>query len=305
MLIGIKSASTLSTGYLNAVEYAKERHQGPDMTKMLDKMSPRVPIIQHPDVRRMLMLQKAYSEGMRALVMYAAWAQDQVLRNPGEPYWEKLNDLLLPLVKGYSSEKAFELLAQSLQVFGGSGFTQDYPIEQYLRDAKIDTLYEGTTAIQALDLFFRKIARDQGQTLTRLAGEITELVKGGGSFDALARERALLGQALEDGQAHLGIMVSHLMESQAEPTEIYKVGFVANALLETLSEIVIGYLLIRQGDVAIAQLADAEGDELAFLEGKIEAVRFFCQDALPKARLRKESAELEAGRLMELPIEAF
>ncbi|MPZ53408.1 MAG: acyl-CoA dehydrogenase, partial [Acidimicrobiia bacterium] len=186
MTIGTKSAATLSTGYLNALEYAKDRRQGPDMTEMTDKKAPKVAIIDHPDVRRMLLTQKAYSEGMRALWAYAAWTQDQALVHPDDDQWEKREDLLLPLVKGYSSEKAYELLAQSLQVFGGSGYTQDYPIEQYIRDAKIDSVYEGTTGIQALDLFFRKIARDQGATLGAVSNEILEFVKSGGDDDLLA-----------------------------------------------------------------------------------------------------------------------
>src|SRR5690606_13413161 len=161
MTIGMKSVATLSTGYLNALDYARVRHQGADMTRTSDKSAPRVPIIAHPDVRRMLITQKAYAEGLRALTLYAAWCQEMAIVNPKDESWERRSDFLLPLVKGYSSEKAYELLALSLQVFGGSGYTQDYPIEQYIRDAKIDTVYEGTTGIQALDLFFRKIARDQ------------------------------------------------------------------------------------------------------------------------------------------------
>ncbi|MGH8912222.1 MAG: acyl-CoA dehydrogenase family protein, partial [Acidimicrobiia bacterium] len=212
MTIGTKSASTLSTGYLNALAYAKERIQGADMTQLTDKTAPRVTIIDHPDVRRMLMVQKAHAEGLRALWTYAAWTQDKAILEP-EGDWERRNDFLLPLVKGYSSEKAYELLATSLQVLGGSGYTSDYPIEQYLRDAKIDSVYEGTTGIQAMDLFFRKIARDQGQTLASLASDITEFVKSGGEEDALAEERALLGQILDDTQAHLGIMVENLMAS--------------------------------------------------------------------------------------------
>jgi hypothetical protein len=136
MLIGTKAMGTLSTGYLNALEYAKERKQGADLTEATDKTAPRVPIIAHPDVRRMLMTQKAHAEGMRALVLYAAWVQDQARLHPDDDTWERRNDLLLPLVKGYSSEKAYELLSMSLQVFGGSGYTMDYPIEQYIRDAR-------------------------------------------------------------------------------------------------------------------------------------------------------------------------
>ncbi|HSQ38110.1 MAG TPA: acyl-CoA dehydrogenase family protein, partial [Acidimicrobiia bacterium] len=180
MSIGAKSAATMSTGYLNALAYAKERIQSSDMTQTRDPAAPRVAIIRHPDVRRMLMEQKAHAEGMRALTLYSAWLLDQVMLHPEDKSWSKLDDLMLPLVKGYCSEKAYVLLGQCLQVLGGSGFTVDYPFEQYIRDIKIDSIYEGTTGIQAMDLFFRKIARDQGQTLMGLAGKIMETVTGGG-----------------------------------------------------------------------------------------------------------------------------
>ena len=173
MMVGTKAIATLSTGYLNALEYAKTRVQGADLTQSTDKTAPRVTITHHPDVRRSLMTQKAYAEGMRALVLYTAVVQDAIAvkEAAGEDASadDALNDLLLPIVKGYGSEQSYELLgSESLQTFGGSGYLQDYPLEQYVRDAKIDTLYEGTTAIQGLDLFFRKIVRDQGQALTVL-----------------------------------------------------------------------------------------------------------------------------------------
>lgn len=155
MMVGTKAIATLSTGYLNALEYAKERVQGADLAKFTDKNAPRVTITHHPDVRRSLMFQKAYAEGMRALVLYTASVQDEILiqETAGEDTSAatRLNDLLLPIVKGYGSEKSYEQLAQSLQTLGGSGYLQEYPIEQYIRDAKIDTLYEGTTAIQGQD----------------------------------------------------------------------------------------------------------------------------------------------------------
>lgn len=169
MMVGTKAISTLSTGYLNALEYAKERVQGPDLANFMDKAAPKVTITHHPDVRRALITQKAYAEGMRALVLHTAAVEDEIAIQTaaGEDTSQlhALNDLLLPIVKGYGSEKGYEQLAQSLQTFGGSGFLQEYPIEQYIRDAKIDTLYEGTTAIQGEDFFFRKIVRNQGAAL--------------------------------------------------------------------------------------------------------------------------------------------
>ena len=169
MMVGTKAIATLSTGYLNALEYAKERVQGADLTQMLDKSAPRVTIMHHPDVRRSLMLQKSYAEGLRAVYLYTATFQDQIFAGGDKEsiaLAERVNDLLLPIVKGVGSERVYEQLAQSLQTLGGSGFLQDYPIEQYIRDSKIDSLYEGTTAIQSLDFFFRKIVRDKGKALT-------------------------------------------------------------------------------------------------------------------------------------------
>ena len=305
MLIGTKSMATLSTGYLNALDFAKERVQGADLAQAMDKTAPRVAIIRHPDVRRMLMLQKSHAEGMRALIYYTAWVQDQVQLHPEDDHWAKLDDLLLPLVKGYSSEKAYEVLAQSLQVFGGSGYTKDYPIEQYIRDAKIDTLYEGTTGIQALDLFFRKIVKDQGATLTRLAEMITETVKGGEGDDPFAFERESLGKALDDTQAHVGVMVGHAMASQSEPTEIYKVGLLTNHLLWSLSELVVSWLLIRHAEVAQAALDGDPGADKEFYEGKLASARFFVKTAVPKVAMRRTWAEAQDGALMDLPDEAF
>jgi alkylation response protein AidB-like acyl-CoA dehydrogenase len=301
MMIGTKAMGTLSTGYLNALEYAKERIQGADLTEASNKEAPRVPIISHPDVRRMLMEQKAYSEGLRALVFYASSVQDQIEMHPDDDMLQRRNDLLLPLVKGYSSEKAYELLSGSLQVFGGSGYTQDYPIEQYIRDAKIDTIYEGTTGIQALDLFFRKIARDQGSALAALAGEIVEFVKGGMDEDPLAAEREKLGQLLDDAQAQLGSLVEYLMASlSGEKQSIYKVGLHANGLLESISEVVIAWQLLRHAEVAIDKIDDDD-----FYRGKVESARWFLDDVAPKVAARRKAAASEDGSLMELPVEAF
>lgn len=301
MMIGTKAMGTLSTGYLNALAYAQERVQGPDLAEATDKTAPRVPIISHPDVRRMLMTQKAHAEGMRALVLYTAWVEDQAIANPDDDKWSRRNDLLLPLVKGYSSEKAYELLSMSLQVLGGSGYTQDYPMEQYIRDARIDTIYEGTTGIQAMDLFFRKIARDQGTTLASLASEIVEFVKGGGDADPLATERETLGQMLDDTQAHLGSMVEHLMASVGgQKEEIYKVGLQTNHLLESIAETVIAWLLLRHAEIAVEKI-----DEDPFYRGKVESARWFLRHAAPKAGLRRAVAQTEDGSLMNLPVEAF
>jgi hypothetical protein len=234
-------------------------------------------------------------------VLYTAWVQDQAILHPDDDKWERRSDLLLPLVKGYSSEKAYELLSMSLQVFGGSGYTMDYPIEQYIRDARIDTIYEGTTGIQAMDFFFRKIARDQGQTLAAMAAEIVEFVKGGADADPLEEERELLAGMLDDTQAHLGSMVERLLASMAgDEAEIYKVGLHTNHLLESMAETVIAWLLLRQAEVASPMV-----DEDPFYRGKVESARWFVRHTAPKAATRRAAAQAEDGALMSIPVEAF
>lgn len=299
MTIGAKSAATLSTGYLNALAYAKERVQGPDITRLTDKSAPRVRIIDHPDVRRMLMHLKAHSEGLRALWTYAAYCQDMAIVDP-ERGWDRRSELLLPLVKGYSSEKAYELLAVALQVLGGAGYTQDFPLEQYLRDAKIDTVYEGTTGIQALDLFFRKIVRDRGQVLGELAAEIAEVAKGGGGEEVLALERSTLSAMLDDVQSHLGVMVEHLMAAEDDPERIYRVGLHANGLLESMAEVVIAWQLLRHAEVAQPRAGDSP-----FHAGKVASARYFLARAAAQVEARSAAAQAEDGWLMDLPEEAF
>ncbi|MVZ99153.1 acyl-CoA dehydrogenase [Actinomadura sp. LD22] len=312
MMVGTKAIATLSTGYLNALEYAKERVQGADMTQMTDKSAPRVTITHHPDVRRSLMTQKAYAEGMRALVQLTATYQDAVqiaeFEGRKDEQAEKVNDLLLPIVKGFGSERAYALLgAESLQTFGGSGFLQDYPVEQYIRDSKIDTLYEGTTAIQGQDLFFRKILRDNGEALKVLAGQIRAFAGSGAGNGRLKNERALLGKALEDVQGILNPMIGWALGSMENPKELYRVGLNTSRLLLALGDLIVAWLLCRQAEVALTALGgDGVSDsDQAFYTGKVAAAQFFCQTVLP--RLASDRAVTEATTLdvMELPEEAF
>ncbi|WP_370324847.1 acyl-CoA dehydrogenase [Euzebya sp.] len=307
MLVGTKAISTLSTGYLNALEYATERVQGPDMKKAMDKTAPRVEIIRHPDVRRMLMAQKAHVEGLRALVSYTGWVQDKVVlaQHAGDDdeaqSWERLNDLLLPMVKGYGSEKSYELLSLSLQVFGGAGYTRDYPIEQYIRDAKIDTLYEGTTGIQGMDLFFRKIGKDQGATLTRLLGEVQAFAKGDGGGVQLSDERQRLQTALEDVQGMLGSMVQFLGE------DLYKLGLNTTPFLHSISELVVGWLLLRGAAVAVTALdgGAASDADRRFYEGKVVAAKWFAANVLPQLTARREILASTSLDVMEMDDAAF
>jgi hypothetical protein len=302
MGVGTKSMATLSTAYLNALEYTRVRKQGADLAKQMDKAAPRVEIIQHPDVRRMLMLQKAFAEGLRAVVLWTASIQDQVALSGGHGneaarQLDSLNDLMLPLIKGYGSEKVYELLAISLQCFGGSGYCEDYPIEQYIRDQKIDSLYEGTTHIQALDLFFRKIGRDRGATLTALVGQIAKTAAGLPAD--LGVEKAALEAAIGDLQGIMGAMMGKLGQS------VYHVGFQGNRILFALAELVIGWRLCVGAQVAHAKVGSATGEDKAFYRGKLAAARFYAKNILPGLALTRKLIEAGDLELMELPDDSW
>lgn len=308
MMVGTKAIATLSAGYQQALAYAKVRVQGGDIKVMNDKASPRVTIIHHPDVRRSLMVQKSYSEGMRALVLYTASIQDEIELAEQDGDADRLadmiarNDLLLPVVKGYGSEKSWTLLGtESLQTFGGSGFTQDVPLEQYVRDAKIDTLYEGTTAIQGLDFFFRKIVKDGGRAIGLLGKEMQKFAESGGTH---AEEKAALFTALGNLNGIIAVLVGHAMESQEDPEKIYVVGLNTSRCLMAVGDIITAWLLIRQADIAAEKLPNA-GKDSDFYTGKIASAKFFVTNFLPQIAADRVIVEATNGSIMDIPESAF
>ena len=310
MMVGTKAIATLSTGYLNALDYAKERIQGADLTKMSDKTAPRVSIMHHPDVRRSLAMQKAYSEGLRAVYLYTAAHQDdsvaEQVSGADAGLAHRINDLLLPVVKGCGSERAYQYLKDSLQTLGGSGFLQDYPIEQYIRDSKIDSLYEGTTAIQAQDFFFRKIARDRGVALAHVAGEIKKFVERDDADQRLKKERTLLATALGETQTMVATLTQYLMGAQEQPTELYKVGLGSVRFLEVFGDLVIGWLLLEHAEVALSALdAGVDASDKAFYEGKVAAASFFAKNVLPELSVARQIITDVDLDIMELDEAAF
>jgi alkylation response protein AidB-like acyl-CoA dehydrogenase len=313
MFVGTKAMSALSTGYLNALEYAKSRVQSADLTNP-GKDAPRVTIIHHPDVRRSLLLQKSYAEGLRALVAYTAHWQDKVKiaeangDKDAQDLADRVNDLLLPLVKGCGSERAYELLgSESLQTFGGSGFLQDYPLEQYIRDSKIDTLYEGTTAIQAQDLFFRKIVKDQGKALLTVAGEIKSFIDSESGNGRLKEERAALAEALDNVQGMLGKLFEFLgATQQGEPRAVYQVALNLRRLLLAMGDLVLGWLLQRQAEVALTKLnGEVTDSDKAFYEGKLATARFFAHEVLPRLASDRKIVETTTLDPMDLAESSF
>jgi alkylation response protein AidB-like acyl-CoA dehydrogenase len=305
MAVGVKSMSTLSTAYLNALSFCKDRVQGPDLAHAMDKHSPRVKILAHPDVRRMLMLQKSHAEGMRALCMFCAHLQDKaaIAKSAGDKDTAKMynvySDFLLPLIKGYNSEKAYDLLAVSLQCYGGSGYLKDYPIEQYIRDQKIDSLYEGTTHIQALDLIFRKVAKDGGTTLNHFLDDIRNTISTKTCGAQLSSEYEMLAIALKEAETMMGLMMERMSES------IYYAGLHGNRILTSIAELIIAGLLVKHAEIAINKREKAAGSDRDFYDGKIASARFFCQQGLPNLFTTRKVIEKANLQVMELSEAAF
>ncbi|MBO2454032.1 acyl-CoA dehydrogenase [Actinomadura barringtoniae] len=312
MQVGVKAIATLSTGYLNALEYARTRVQGADLARAADKTAPRVTIDRHPDVRRMLMMQKAYAEGLRATYLHTAeWLEEAAdAREAGDTeaaaLAESINDLLLPIVKGVGSERSYEMLTLALQTFGGSGYLQDYPLEQYVRDTKIDSLYEGTTGIQGQDFFFRKIARDRGTAFGVLTGRIEAFLSETEGVGRLKTERAALAAALVDVRAMADHMLGWQRAAANDPAEIYKIGQNTTRLLLSVGDLVVGWLLTRQAAVALNALdGGTAGTDIGFYEGKTAVARFFAAVVLPEIAARRVVLENTDNALMTITEGAF
>jgi hypothetical protein len=310
MMVGTKAIATLSTGYLNALEYAKTRVQGADMTQMTDKQAPRVAIIHHPDVRRALLTQKAYAEGLRAIYLYTAAHQDdaaaEIVSGADPALAERVNDLLLPIVKGVGSERAYQCLTESLQTLGGSGFLQDYPVEQYIRDAKIDSLYEGTTAIQAQDFFFRKIARDQGRALQHVVSQVQLFLDSETARPELSDARTLLATALAELQAMAAAMTGYLLSSQENARELYRVGLESVRFLLAVGDLLIGWQLLHHAEIALNALdSDISDRDRSFYTGKVAVANFFAKNVLPRLTAERKIVEAVDLAVMDLREEAF
>jgi len=283
--------------------------QGADLTRSGDASAPRVPIIAHPDVRRSLLTQKAYAEGLRALYFYTAAHQDstvaQKVSGADDALAARVSSLLLPIVKGVGSERAYQCLTESLQTLGGSGYLQDYPVEQYIRDAKIDSLYEGTTAIQAQDFVFRKVIRDQGVALGHMLSQIQQFVDGP-PHEQLGVGVDHLRTALADVRVMTSTLVEYHQQSRTNALEVYRVGMQSVPYLLAVGDLVIGWLLLWQADVALNAIErGCSGPELAFYEGKVTAAKFFAANMLPRLSATAVAIQNQSLDEMALATDAF
>ncbi len=293
--VGIQGLAVASSAYLNALEYAKDRKQGASIKNFKDATAPRVPIIEHPDVRRMLLDMKAKVEGIRALALKLAVHQDwvHVLKGKDDTkaaYHQGQVDLLVPLVKAYGSDQSFRICETAIQVYGGAGYTRDYPVEQYCRDAKIFSIYEGTNHIQAMDLVGRKLGQAGGANLQAFAADVGKFVAENSAHATLGADVKRLGKAQE---ALMGSAMQLLTWSQTGHLE--RVPLNANRFLEMMSETVVAWQLLDGAIIAEKKRATVASDhpDSAFYAGKVAAARYYARNVLPgvedKARMLAEA----------------
>jgi hypothetical protein len=315
--VGLQGSSLANAAYQAALAYCKERLQGSDIRAFKDPDAPRVPIIRHPDVRMMLLRQKAYAEGSRALLIFSAYCMDRervATDDKDRAVWHGLTEVLTPICKAYCSDMGFRVTEWALQCYGGYGYVKEYPAEQYLRDSKIASIYEGTNGIQAMDLVARKLTMEGGAPLKALIKHVAGFVAKHKDHPVLAAEVAAVSKANDAWMAVNGAF----QEAAASGKLIYPL-VNASGYLALCGDLLMGLLLVEQAAVAWSKLEplcrDADIDpkdgkavaaaakdnpEILFLDGKIKTARFFCAHELPVATAKSKA--IRSGDMSALQI---
>jgi len=304
--VGIQGLAAASSAYLNALEYAKDRKQGPSMKAFKDPTAPKVPIIEHADVRRMMLDMKSKVEGIRALCIYLTLNWDRAMALKGvdddaAAYAQGQVELLTPIFKAYGTDQGFQVCATAIQSYGGAGFLKDHPVEQYCRDARIFAIYEGTNHIQSLDLVGRKLRMNGGQYARDLLERMGKLIEKHSEHPELGSSVKILGEAT---QALTGALMNLMMWVQ---NDLEMIPLYANRIQETFSEVTVAWLLLDGAVVAMGKLKELpEGHpDRAFYEGKRYSATYYAQNILPGAIHRANELKRADRSALDIPLEAF
>jgi alkylation response protein AidB-like acyl-CoA dehydrogenase len=304
LLVGLQGLACASSAYLYAVNYARQRIQGRHLLKSFDREAPSVPIIQHPDIRRMLLTMKAYVEGMRSLLYYIGHCEDQLQISDEEAQKAKcqgLIDLLIPIAKGYITDKAFEVCSLGIQVYGGYGYIREYPMEQLLRDCRITQIYEGTNGIQAMDLLGRKLGLNQGKTVMDLLGEIQQTIAAAKSISSLQD----MADKVESAVNKLGQVALHIGQTAMSEKVMHAFAH-AYSLMDVCGDVVMGWLLLWRACISAQNLEKGAGKkDVAFYEGQIKSAEFFVHSVLPVTRGKMNVILTTNPAALEISEDAF
>ena len=293
LLVGLQGFAFATAAYMYALNYAKERIQGKNLLQSRDPNAPSVPIIQHPDIRRQLLTMKVYVEGIRSLLYYVSFLSDKILTTEDPEKIAALQgmlDLLIPVAKGYVTDRAFDVCNHGLQVYGGYGYIKEYPMEQLLRDCRITMIYEGTNGIQAMDLLGRKLGLNKGKPVMDLLGEIQKTISAAEKVSALKDET----ESLKNAVNKLGEVALHLGATAASPKVLDAFAF-AYPFMEVSGDVIIAWFLLWRATLAATALENgAKKKDVAFYEGQLKNAEFFTQVILP-ATLGKMDAILHTN----------
>jgi hypothetical protein len=280
LLVGLQGLACASSAYMYAVNYARERVQGRHLWNMMDKDAPSVPIIQHPDVRRQLMMMKVYVEGIRSLLYYVGMCEDRIKISEDEQEKSKYQgiiDVLIPIAKGYATDRAFDVCSHGVQVYGGYGYIRDYPMEQLLRDCRITMIYEGTNGIQAMDLLGRKLGLNKGKPMMDLLEEIQKSIAMAEGFQGLKDFAGRLGATVNK----LGEVALHMGKAAMSLRVLNAFAF-AHPFMEVCGDVVMAWMLLWRAAIAARELENKPGKkDAAFYEGQIKSAEFFIYSILP------------------------
>jgi len=301
--VGVQGLACASASFMNALNYARDRVQGKHILSD-GKASPSVPIIQHPDVRRMLLTMKAYTEGMRSILFYVGMCEDLKLTSETQAdhdRYQGLIDVLIPVAKGYITDRAFEMCSLGVQVYGGYGFTKEYPQEQLLRDCKITQIYEGTNGIQAMDLVGRKLGIYGGRAFQELLVEMNNTIETALGLETLKPLALKLDQAVDK----LTSVSQHLITILGSEKKL--TGFAsAYPFLDSTGDTVMAWMLIWRAVIAARKLAEgAKKKDAAFYEGQLLSARFFINTVLPLTLARLEVILADETAVVDISDDAF
>jgi hypothetical protein len=304
LLVGLQGLACASSAYMYAVNYARERVQGKNLLQFMDKDASSVPIIQHPDVRRQLMMMKVYVEGIRSLLYYAGMCEDRI--KISEDAEEKLKyqgiiDVLTPIGKGYVTDRAFEVCSHGVQVYGGYGYIKDYPMEQLLRDCRITMIYEGTNGIQAMDLLGRKLGLNKGKPVMDLLEEIQKTI----AMAADTRGLEDFAGRLEAAVNKLGEVAIHMGTTAMSPKALNAFAF-AHPFMEVCGDVVMAWMLLWRAAVAAQKLENKpKKKDALFYEGQIKSAEFFIFSILPITFGKIKAVLAANGAAVEIAEDAF
>lgn len=303
LLVGFQGFACATSSYMYAVNYAKQRVQGKSLLDMMNPDAKAVTIINHPDVRRQLMKMKVFVEGMRSILYYVNYCADMAVVGETEEErakYQGLVEVLTPIAKGYVTDRAFDVCSQGMQVYGGYGFIEEYPMAQLLRDCRITMIYEGTNGIQAMDLLGRKLGMNKGKPVMDLFSEMQKTLAAAKEIEMLAPYTEKIEKAINK----LGEVALHMGQT-AMSAKVLNAFANAHPFQDATGDVVIGWMLLWRATIAAQKLESAKKKDKPFYDGLVKSLQFFVESFLPITMGNLIALKTTSGAAIEMDEASF